>query len=504
MNVNERKAGVIISYVQIFAGIISMLIYTPFMLRLMGQSEYGIYNLAHSMVSYLAVLDFGFQSTYTRFYMKYKTAGDTEGVKRINGTFLLIFLFFSFLAIIAGTIVTSNAHLMFDAKLTAIEVKKTKIVMGLMVFNIAANFPSKIFSSYLRGNERYVFFKCMQLIKTILNPFVMLPVLFMGGRSVGMAIVTVSLSLAMEYSFVIYSVTKLKMRFSFRGISLSEFWEIGKFSFFVFLNMIIDQVNANVDNFLLGMYHGTKAVAIYGVASNLRSYFKTFTSAISLVFIPRIHKLVNNGRQDRELSELFARVGRLQFYIIAILTIGFIFFGKEFMIMWGGKEYEEAYIVTVILFVIAVIPMIQSLGEEIQRAKNCHKYRTLIYGVVVMLNVLLSIPLCKKYGILGCTIGTAVASIFGKGIVMNIFFYKKLKLDTVYFWKEIGKILPGMIIPSILGVLMMKFAPLENIVVFGGCALLFIIVCCISIWCISLNNYEKNLVTDLVKKLIRR
>ena len=143
MKVNERKAGVIISYVQIFAGIISMLIYTPFMLKLMGQSEYGIYNLAQSLVSYLAVLDFGCQSTYTRFYMKYKTAGDTEGVKRINGTFLLMFLCFSLLAIIAGAIVTSNAHLIFSEKLTALEIKKTKIVMGIMVFNIAATFPSK-------------------------------------------------------------------------------------------------------------------------------------------------------------------------------------------------------------------------------------------------------------------------------------------------------------------------------------------------------------------------
>ena len=193
MAINERKAGVLRSYVQILIGAVSMLFYTPVMLRAMGQSEYGIYNLASSLVSYLSLFNLGFTSSYMRFYMKYRAENDEEGIKRINGTFLLIFLGIMAMTFIAGGVITVNAHMFFDKNLTATELYKTKVVMGIMVFNMGINFPAYIFSAYMRAHEKFVFQRVMQLIKTIVNPFIMLPVLFLGGKSIGMAIVTSSI-----------------------------------------------------------------------------------------------------------------------------------------------------------------------------------------------------------------------------------------------------------------------------------------------------------------------
>jgi len=503
MRVNERKAGVFLSYMQMFIGVISMLFYTPVMLRLMGQSEYGIYNLASSVISYLSLFNLGFTSSYMRFYMKYKSENDEDGIKRVNGTFLLIFIGIMLLTFVAGAFITFNAHMFFDKNLTAEELFKTKVVMGIMVFNMGIIFPAYIFSAYLRAHEKYVFQRGMQLIKTIVNPFVMLPVLFLGGKSIGMAIVTAIISIAMEYSFVLYSLFKLKMRFSFKNIRFREIGAVGKFSVFVFLNMMFDHLNSSVDNILLGIYHGTTAVAIYGVAMHLRMYLVTFSTSIQSVFVPEIHKLANAGK-NRELTYLFTKVGRIQFFILAMLTIGFVFFGKEFILMWSGREYEEAYLITLILFIIAIPSAIQLIGEEIQRAKNLHHYRTFVYGTVVIANVLISIPLCKQYGILGCTVGTAISTIVGKGICMGFVYHLKLKLDMIFFWKEILKILPGLIIPFVVGLVMMLFAPLDNFATFLCCGMLFVIVYCLSVWFISFNSYEKSLLTGVVKKVLKK
>jgi len=504
MKLNERKAGVILSYMQIVVGIVSMLFYTPAMLRLMGQSEYGIYNLAASAISNLNLFKAGFSSAYMRYYLKYKNANDEDSVKRINGAFLLIFLVMMTIKFVVGGFIVIKAHLFFDQKLTPQELYKTKVVMGIMTFNMGIIFPTNIFSAYIRANERYVFQRGLQLLKTILNPFIMLPVLLMGGKSIGMAIVTASISIILEYSFVVYSLFKLKMSFSFKGINFGEFKDIGKFSFFVFLNTLVNQLNSNVDNILLGIYHGTKAVAIYGVATHLRMYFNTFSSAIYTVFVPQIHKLVNMGNRNRELSAMFAKVGRIQFFILAMIEVGFVFFGKQFMVIWGGKAYEEAYLITLILLSIAIVPMIQDMGEEIQRAMNLHHYRSVVYGSVVVLNVLISIPLCKQYGILGCTVGTAIAEWGGKVIAMNIIYHNKLNVDMIYFWKEIAKGLRGMIIPAISGFMIMILAPLDNMAVFFACGFLFVIIYCVSIWKFSLNEYEKSLANGIIKKLLRR
>ena len=51
MSVNQLKAGVTLSYVSMGLGHVILIAYTPFMLRLLSQSEYGLYNLAASVVS---------------------------------------------------------------------------------------------------------------------------------------------------------------------------------------------------------------------------------------------------------------------------------------------------------------------------------------------------------------------------------------------------------------------------------------------------------------------
>ena len=88
---NQRMAGAALTYVSEAIKILTGLLYTPVMLRLLGQSEYGLYQLVYSFVSYLSLLSFGFGSSYMRFYSRYKADNDEEGIAKLNGAYLLIF-----------------------------------------------------------------------------------------------------------------------------------------------------------------------------------------------------------------------------------------------------------------------------------------------------------------------------------------------------------------------------------------------------------------------------
>ena len=57
MQKNELKSGVILSYINLGLGTVIPFIYTPIMLRMLGQAEYGLFSLASSAVSYLSLLD---------------------------------------------------------------------------------------------------------------------------------------------------------------------------------------------------------------------------------------------------------------------------------------------------------------------------------------------------------------------------------------------------------------------------------------------------------------
>ena len=104
----------------------------------------------------------------------------------------------------------------------------------------------------------------------------------------------------------------------------------------------------------------------------------------------------------------------------------------------------------------------------------------------------MSIPLCKRYGVIGCAIGTSVTMVLGNIILMNWYYHTKIGLDVIYFWKNIATFIPGLIIPIISGVIM-TFMGLDSIVRFLVMGIIYVIVFLISIYKLSMNEYEKQL-----------
>ncbi|MEG2717754.1 MAG: oligosaccharide flippase family protein, partial [Eubacterium sp.] len=145
MKINQLKIGVILSYISMGISTVISILYTPIMLRLLGQSEYGLYQLVFSVVSYLGLLSFGFGSAYMRFFARYKVNNDQEGIARLNGMFMLVFLLIAVVALLAGSLLILNIETLFKNSLTGHEIATAKILMTLMVFNIAVSFPASVF-----------------------------------------------------------------------------------------------------------------------------------------------------------------------------------------------------------------------------------------------------------------------------------------------------------------------------------------------------------------------
>ena len=502
--INQLKAGAALSYITMILGYIISIIYTPVMLHLLGQSEYGLYNLVASVVSYLGLLSFGFGSVYIRYYSRYKVNGDQQNIAKLNGMFLIVFSVIGLIAVVAGTILVFDIDPILGEKLTVDELATAKVLMIIMVVNIALSFPASVFNSYVTANEKYIFQKILQMIKLVINPFIMLPVLLMGYKSVGMVVVTTSITIVAELVNIIYCFNKLKMKFDFSHFDLSLMKEMTVFSSYIFMNMIIDQINWNVDKFILGRYRGTVAVAVYGLAAQLNTYYLSLSTAISSVFIPRVNRLVAANDDNENLTHLFTRIGRIQFIILFLICSGLIFFGQPFIHMWAGSEYRQAYPIALLLIIPVTIPSIQNLGVEIQKAKNMHQFRSWVYLFIAIGNIIISIPLTKAYGGVGAACGTAIALLIGNGILMNWHYHSRVGLNMKFFWGQIMRFIPALLPPIIVGIVIVRFVNLYNIVSFLICGLSYILVYCISMWFLGMNQYEKNLIGKPIMTTVKR
>lgn len=449
MPVNQLKAGVVLNYVVIILNTVVGLLYTPYMLRMMGQSEYGLYSLVASVIAYLTVLDLGFGNAIVRYTAKFRAEKKTEEQYEMFGMFFLLYLVIGIIAFGIGLGLYFNVGTLFGDTMTAVELDRARIMMLLLVANLAFTFPMSIWGSIIQAYEDFVFQKSLNIFRIILNTAVMICLLHFGYKAVAMVVVqTIFNVLTLVLNFI-YCRRKLNIHiyFRFKHFHWGFLKEVAIYSFWIFLNAIMDRVYWSTGQFVLGAMVGTAAVAVFAIAIQLEGMYMQFSTAISSVFLPKVTAMVATNRSRKEISDLFIRTGRIQYIVLAYILSGFIIFGRQFIELWAGADYSDAYIISLLFFIPLTVPLIQNLGITILQARNEMKFRSVLYIIIALVSLAMQIVLTRYFGGIGCAMGVSGALVVGQILIMNVYYRRRQDLDIKTFWKEISKM---SIIPIVL------------------------------------------------------
>lgn len=477
------------------------------MLRILGQSEHGLYSTVSSVMSWLSLLSLGFGASYIRYYSKYKAKNDEEHIASINGLFLLVFGIIGIVALICGFIISQNLHLIFSDGMTAAEYEKARILSLIVTVDLSIGFPASVFGSIIRANEKFIQVKVINLFQCVTTPLVTLPILYMGYGSIGMVACTTIVD-AIAYSMnIYYCFRKLHIKVKLKGNEKGIFKDMFSFSIFIAINSIINQFNTGLDKMFITRYVNTAAASVYTIGYSLHTYYSSFSSAVSSVFVPRIYRIVNTNEDKKDLRSAlttqFVKLGRIQFFIQMLMLTGIIFFGKQFILLWAGKGYDNSYYIALLLACSYSVPLIQSIGVEIQRAQNKHRIRTAAYSVLTVLNVVLTIVLCKVWGEIGAAVGTAIATVVVDVVFMNIYYHKRLNINIIEFWKNIVRISFGLIPPIACGILIKRFIVLDSFFKLIPFIAIYTVVYAASMWIVSMNREEKNIFLNPVLRIFK-
>ena len=505
MESNELKAGAILNYVVIVLNILVGLLYTPYMLRMMGQSEYGLYSLVASVISYLTVLDLGFGNAIIRYTSKYRAEGKIKEQYELFGMFLILYIIIGIIAFVAGLGLYFNVDNLFGDTMNAIELDHARVMMLILIFNLAITFPMSIFGSIINAYERFVFPRIINISRTVLNTAVMIALLSMGYKAVAMVIVQTIFNILTLVINYCYCKKRLKIQIIFGHFDFTLLKEIAIYSFWIFLNVIMDKIYWSSGQFVLGSMIGTVAVSVFAIAIQLEGMYMMFSTAISSVFLPKVTGLVATGVKDNVINELFIRTGRVQNIVISLILFGFIVFGKQFVILWAGTEYEGAYYMTISFFIALYIPLVQNLGLSILQARNTMKNKSIVDIAMAILAISLEIIFTYIWGAIGCAIAVGVALLVGQGLIMNIVYACKERINILTFWKEI---LCMNTVPLVISLLFLiityKVYEISN----WGELITFITLYCIIYiplyYLFSMNQYEKDLLLKPIRRLIIR
>ena len=497
---NQLKAGVVLNYVVIVLNILVGLLYTPYMLRMMGQSEYGLYSLVASVIAYLTVLDLGLGNAIVRYTSKFKAEGKQKEQYEMFGMFLILYIVIGFIALVGGLVLYFNVDRLFDDTMTAEEISRAQIMMLILVFNLAFTFPMSIFGSILTAYEQFVFPKIVNIARIILNTGIMIALLSLGYRAIAMVVLITIFNVVTLLLNFFYCRTKLHIQIHFAAFRWDFLREVAIYSFWIFLNAIMDRVYWSTGQFVLGAVSGTIAVSVFAVAIQLEHLYMQFSTSISGVFLPKVTSMVALQNNEKEISDLFIKVGRIQNIVMSFILFAFIVFGKPFVILWAGEEYEEAYVMTLLFFIALYIPLIQNLGITILQARNQMKFRSILYIVIATVAFVLQVIFAKKWGGIGCAYAISGALLLGQGLIMNIYYQKKQHIDILSFWTNIVKMsIAPVIITIVAYYLVSNYIETSWIGLIKG-IVAFVIIYPPIIYLFSMNTNERKLLLQPKKK----
>ena len=503
MKRNELKTGAVLSYVNLLIGNLIPFIYTPIMLRMLGQAEFGLYGIAGSVMGYIGLLNFGIGGSIVRYLSKYRALRDTEQERRVAGLFIKVYSVICGLILIAGGVFAANIEI-YSRSLSALETERLRILVILMTVNTGIFMPFSVFSSIVLAHEKYVFNKLVSILVTVGSPVLNLILLYCGLGSVGLVLGSTVINLVSYGLYTYYTVKRLHFVPSFQPAEPGLLREILHFSAFVFLASMVDVLYWSTDKLIIGWAKGTRETAVYNIGATFNTYVTSFSTALGGLLIPKLTAMAVKDAPQEEFTRIFVKVGRLQFIIVSFIVSAFVAFGRQFIKLWAGPEYARAYYVALLTMIPVTIPLIQNTGLNILYALNRHKFRSVVYACVAVANVALTFWWVEVYGIIGAAMATCIAYVVGNIFIINWYYHVKIGIDIPLFWKNIIRMSPVMFVMGTVAWFVVDYITMDSWIVFFLAAAVYTIIYFVLAYQFMMNAYERDVTLVPVKKILNR
>ncbi len=499
---NQRKIGILISYVNILVHAVLGFVYVPILLHYIGKNEYGLYQLIGSLISYFSIMDFGLTAAVTRYYSKFKALNDKVNMEN------LLALAARGYAIVTGIILAIGfccfffIDYLFGNSMSIHELTEAKKMFVLLLINIAITVSTMIFRAIINSHEKFLFLKGLETIQLILQPACVILILQKAPSAFSVALVQTILNFGLIFCRGYYCFAKLKVKIKYHYWDKELVHGFKRLSSDVFVETIVDQVFWKTNQILLGIIRGTAAVAVYSISSLVYMNYMALSTAISGVYLPHVTEMVAKNTSNKDLSDLFTQIGRWQYFLLGLVATGFIIFGQKFIELWAGPGFSDSYWITILIIIPFTVDLIQNIGLSILQAKNQYAFRARIYSCVGILNLCLALPLGIRYGGIGCAIATGISMFVGNGLGMNWYYSKYIGLDIKNFWYQIGNISKIILLCLLIGYGLNAYIISSSKLVFLLKILGYTVIYGVMIYFMAMSPGEKEKVRGIGQKFI--
>lgn len=507
MNSSKQiKVGAIISYGTIVFHIVAGLIYTPWLLSQIGQSDYGLYTLATSLIT-MFVMDFGLGAAISRYVSRYRAQNSQVAVDNFLGMIYKLYMLIDAVIFIVLLVIFFMLDTVY-VNLSAAELEKFKVLYIIVALFSVISFPFSNLNGILTSYEKFIVLKLCDFFNKALNIVLVVIALLLGWGVYALVSVNAIVGLLTIAFKLIVIKSKTPVKVNFKYFDKSMLKEIFGFSMWTTVGNILQRLILGISPSIIAAVcaAGSTEVAIFGLASTVEGYVYTFATAINGMFMPRISKIIVDGKKETELMPLMVKVGRIQLMLIGLVSVGFLALGKSFIVdIWNKPDFAQSYYCAVLLLLPNMLYLPMQVANTTLVVENKVKIQAQVFMVMSAVNVVLSLVFSHFWGAIGASLAVFIAYLV-RVVLMIIVYQKQMNLNMVKFIKDVFlNMSPYLVLTFVVGFVMEQFNPLPhgllrfliNGAVLVGCFGILMLVK-------GFNQYERNLITGIFKKLLRK
>lgn len=499
MNSSKQiKWGAVISYISISVNIISGLLYTPWMVATIGDSQYGLYTLANSVIT-LFLMDFGLSAATGRYLSKYNAEGDSESAERFLGAVYKLYLLID-AAIMTILVVVFFLMDRLFVNLTPEELEQFRVVYVVSAVFSIINFPFVTFNGILSAYEKFVPLKLADLLSKLCNVGFTVIALLLGHGLY--ALVTVHAVVGLLILVFKYAVIRktVPLKFHFGKTEKGIYREIFGFSVWVTISSIAGRLVFTITPSILGIVANSAAIAVFGVVMTIEGYAYTITTAINGMFMPKISRIVADKRETTDLNPLFVNMGKFQYFLNGAIVAGFAVVGQSFIRLWMGEDYVAAYWGILLVLIPGLFCNALQIAYTTMTVTGKVKRIAMINTLTGFMNICLSFLLSGKFGVLGACSSICMACLV-QAVLYIIIYHRELPLNIPCFIRECYLKMSVPILDTIAcGVVLNRCIPDGGWGIFlfkAGVTVIFYLLATV---CFALSRQEKRKLLDRLKK----
>ncbi|SUC29046.1 Putative O-antigen transporter [Providencia rustigianii] len=394
-----------LTLIQLF-NYISPLLVLPYLSRTLSIDGFGLLMLSMSMISIcLVISDFGFNLSST--YWIAKNRDDRIKVSKHIGAVFCIKLLLIILLIIMLSI--------YILKITTLPIqKKETYLLTLSLIIIFQSFqPTWFFQGIERMFNITIFMALSKLSYVLL--------VFSFVKKNDDIDTTLYCLLVSNFIGAIFSIVSIYLnKYSIKLPSLYDIINILKSSYTYFLSRASVVIYTSASTFIVGSYSGLNQAALFSSAEKLYQAGQSITSPVSQAIFPHIAR-------TGEKNILYKFIA-IVLFPLTILCLFCLFFSKDIITIFYGKEYIDAYQVLNIFIICTLVNFLGvNFGYPAFATLNRLDIPNKTTGLGCLFQLISLITLYQLENITAYSVACSILITETLVMLTRIFFFLKLK-----------------------------------------------------------------------------